>query len=64
MKRVKYEDGIMYVNLNPTGKEEAPVSEKKSMKRYLITVELVLLAFTLGYLAGSRDVIENSHFIR
>lgn len=68
MKRVTYEDGIMYVNLKQSEKKpdtepkaEAP---KKLYKRYLVTGQLVLLAFTLGYLVGAKDVIGNSHFIR
>lgn len=66
MKRVTYEDGVMYVNLRQPEKkvdnepkEETP---KKSYKRYLVTSQLVLLAFTLGYLAGAKDVVHSSLF--
>ena len=65
MKRVTFDDGVMYVNLRqPEKKQEEPsvVPPKKPYKRYLVTGQLVLLAFTLGYLAGAKDVVHSSIF--
>lgn len=65
MKRIAYEDGVMYVNLKQPEKKQEPKETPpppRPYKKYLVTGQLVLLAFTLGYLAGAKDVVHSSLF--
>lgn len=67
MENIKYHDGWVEVKLNPNKNKEKEDSKAKSGKKArikLATIQLVVIAFTLGYLAGAKDTINNTIFER
>ena len=65
MENIKYHDGWVEVNLNPNKNKEKEDPKAKSGKKArikLATIQLVVIAFTLGYLTGARDTITNTMF--
>lgn len=67
MENIKYHDGWVEVNLNPNKNKEKEDPKQKSGKKTrikLATIQLVVIAFTLGYLTGAKDTINNTIFTR
>lgn len=67
MENIKYHDGWVEVKLNPNKnkeKEDLKVKSGKKARIKLATIQLVVIAFTLGYLTGARDTITNTIFER
>lgn len=69
MENIKYHDGWVEVNLNPNKnkekeKEDPKTKNNKKARIKLATIQLVVIAFTLGYLTGAKDTINNTIFTR
>ena len=67
MENIKYHDGWVEVNLNPNKNKEKEDPKQKNVKKTrikLATIQLVVIAFTLGYLTGAKDTINNTIFER
>ena len=74
LKRFGYQDGHIVIDVKPEEKkivevkepqqeEEENMNDEKN-KRYLISGSLLLIAFSLGYLRGVKDMVKRLHVVR
>ena len=73
LKRFGYQDGHIVIDVKPEEKktsevkdpqEEGETMNDEKHKRYLVSGSLLLIAFSLGYLRGVKDVVKRLHIIR